>query len=501
MRRLRLPRGTAVLCLLSVFLNPPVFAAVVHGTVVANRTGRPLARSRIVIEAVNKGAPGTTRSVLTGSAGQFVFEDLPAGAYLLSASRPGFAATKYGQQKWNTQGTPVALEEESAFMAEIRLKKLGVITGDLLDENQVGLPDHSVHVYKSGTRLALVAGAQTNDAGTYRIAGLAPGRYYVRTGAKELEDKQGLLPTYFGQTLGAREARSIEVDLDEERAGIDIAPIPGKLVSVKGTLMGPAATVALYGDTGRREQNVSSGGAFAFDQLAPGEYRLVAESGAGENLLTAYRTFSVSRPLEHVSLELAPAPRVGITCTERRGAPLETRSVSVFVRRKEPPEDQSRRVACSQEIPLPPGIWDLAALPPTGFYVSVVTGATAADDSHEFTLASDRKRELNIVLSSQPATLTGIVKIADGTPAIGAPVFLKATDASVRSRLGGVTSVRTDQTGKYLFPGVPPGSYEAISSFDLQSGGNAEWEPGRGKSITLEEDADATLDLALTELN
>ncbi|MGH9627441.1 MAG: carboxypeptidase regulatory-like domain-containing protein [Bryobacteraceae bacterium] len=501
MKRLRRARGTVVLCLLSAFLDTAAVAAVLRGTVVANRTGRPLARSQVKIEAVNKGAPGTTRSALTGSAGEFVFENLPAGAYFVSASRPGFAPAKYGQQRWNTQGTPVVLEASSAFAAEIRLKKLGVITGTVLDENQVGFTDHSVHVYQAGTRLTLVAGAQTNDAGTYRIAGLKPGKYYVRTGSKELEDKQGLLPTYFGQTLAAKESRPVEVALDEERDGIDISPIPGKLVSVRGTLHGSAATVALYGDTGRREQSVPAGGAFAFDQLAPGEYQLVAESGSGENLLTAYQTISASRPVENVLLQLAPAPRVRITCTERHGAPLDTRTVSVFIRRKEPPEEQSRRAACGQDVALPPGAWDVAAHAPAGFYVSAVSGATVAENSHEFTLASDRKRELNIVLSSQPAILAGTVQTQDGSPAIGAPVFLKASDADVRSRLGGVTSVRTDQDGKYRFPGVPPGTYEAISSFDLESGGDAEWEPGSGKSITLEEDADATLDLPLTQLN
>src|SRR5437867_3993914 len=77
----------------SLLLAVSAQAAAIRGVVLDHASGRPLARSVVTLQAV-QGYGGGKTSVRTGSSGQFVFSPLSAGAYLLSASRPGFCSQR-----------------------------------------------------------------------------------------------------------------------------------------------------------------------------------------------------------------------------------------------------------------------------------------------------------------------------------------------------------------------------------------------------------------------
>lgn len=61
-----------------------------RGTVMERQTGRPLARALVAVHPVT-GSAGATRSVRTNLAGVFEFPPIPAGAYIVTVSRKGFA--------------------------------------------------------------------------------------------------------------------------------------------------------------------------------------------------------------------------------------------------------------------------------------------------------------------------------------------------------------------------------------------------------------------------
>jgi protocatechuate 3,4-dioxygenase beta subunit len=63
------------------------------------------------------------------------------------------------------------------------MKRLGVIAGEVLDENGLGLPNVAVYAYQVGARLRLAQSGLTNDRGSYRIAGLGPGAILCADGA------------------------------------------------------------------------------------------------------------------------------------------------------------------------------------------------------------------------------------------------------------------------------------------------------------------------------
>ena len=120
-----------------------VHAAAIRGVVVEDAGGMPLARSLVVVQPIaGTGAP--TQSVRSKDDGQFEFASLPAGAYLVLAQRRGFAPVQYGQKQWKGSGVPLVLDDAGAASLEIRLQRFGSIAGTVLDENDVGLPDHEV---------------------------------------------------------------------------------------------------------------------------------------------------------------------------------------------------------------------------------------------------------------------------------------------------------------------------------------------------------------------
>jgi Carboxypeptidase regulatory-like domain len=96
-------------CLLPALTAGLLQAAIIRGTVVEHQSGKVLARALVVVTPV-QGTPGPTVSIRTNSYGAFETPAIPAGAYLVSVSRRGFAPTLYGQKRWKAPGIPVILE-------------------------------------------------------------------------------------------------------------------------------------------------------------------------------------------------------------------------------------------------------------------------------------------------------------------------------------------------------------------------------------------------------
>jgi hypothetical protein len=375
-----------------------------------------------------------------------------------------------------------------------------VISGEILDENGIGLSNVAVHAYRAGNRLRLAQSGTTDDRGAYRIPFLEPGRYYVRTSPLQLEDRRGLLPTFFGQTARIGEARIVEVRLEDEIAGVNLEPLPGRLSRLAGTVLGSQpATVSLYGDGIKREAHVAPGGIFSFDELAPGAYEVLAEAGTPP--LAAYQRVNVAAEQQTVELALAAAPAVRVRCAEKSGRPLDTRLISIFVRRKDGPADASpQRVLCDQPAPLAPGRWEFAAAAPASAYVASVANAERGTEGYEFTLATGQDHQINVVFGSNPGGIHGRIMTPDGQPAIGAPIFLYPLEDETRNRTGGLRSARAGQDGAFRLAGIPPGRYEVLSSFQVTDDPGSAWPAGRGTPLVVEEGSEKELELQLVEL-
>jgi protocatechuate 3,4-dioxygenase beta subunit len=458
----------------------PVHAAVIRGVVVEDAGGLPLARSLVVVQPI-AGTSAPPQSMRSDHDGQFEFGSLPPGAYLVLASRRGFAPVQYGQKQWKGSGVPLVLGDSGSTSLEIRLQRFGSIAGTVLDENDVGLPDHEVVAYKNERPPLLVARATTDDRGVYRFLGLEPGSYLVRTVGKEY-DEGSYVPTFSLQTTRTNEAYTAEVQLDRETAHVDIRPFPGRLFTVAGRAVVSqpgAVTVTLVSDVGIQSVSTDARGNFEFPPAAPGPYELYATSKG----TAGYQAITVDRDRSDYRLTLAALPELHLSLRDQAGQPIDDSAAQILIRHRD-----LATVGTPQTLHAPaamaPGRWELLVAPTQGYYAASFSGARGAraDGWNEVELAAGVNSEFSFVLSPHPASLHGTVQQGD-QPVAGVPVYLDADGLETRM-------TRTDTAGRYEFYGLAPGPYRLLASFEAIG-------TSQGRGIDVQEGQDQALDLIL----
>jgi protocatechuate 3,4-dioxygenase beta subunit len=458
-----------------------------------------------VLEALDDGT-AEPLSVRANAAGSFEFPSVPSGAYLVNASRRGFATVQYGQKRWKSAGAAITLDDSGPKFITMRLPRLGAISGTIFDENEVGLPEHDVVAYRTGRPPQLVARARTDDRGRYRLSGLDPGKYLVRTVAKEYEEG-GYLPTYYPQGQRGEQAYAVETDLDQETPEINVHPAPGRLVAVSGQVNPPAGvSVSLVSERGAETTVADASGNFRFGATAPGPYEIYAQgpADARAGLQAGYQSILLDRDRSDIRLALRPLPQIQFVIKDTRGANVDLRSVWVMARRKD-----LAGIGRTQALPLTgdllaflPGHWEVALAPPAGSYVSAISNARGAEPSRvngwrEFVLTAATET-MQAVLSSTPGAVHGRVVGAGNASAAGAPVYLEAYDPVSRRRLRDPQVTRSDAAGQYRFPDLAPGTYRLLSSADLEpQDGSFET---RARTVRVEESRQTEQDLEFADV-
>src|SRR5262249_27905753 len=139
------------------------------------------------------------RSTTTGPDGLYEFKELPASRYTVTVSKGSYVTLAYGQTRPMQQGRPIELGENQALdKVDVALPRGAVITGRVIDEFGEPVADANVmpmqqRFLPGGRRLTPMGrNSSTNDAGEFRIFGLAPGQYYVGVSVRD--------PASFGGT-------------------------------------------------------------------------------------------------------------------------------------------------------------------------------------------------------------------------------------------------------------------------------------------------------------
>lgn len=450
-------------------------AAVIQGTVVENQTGHQVARATVRLDPI-AGTGGTGRSVRTDRGGYFGFTGLSAGAYLLTSTRIGFATIQYGQKRWQSAGVPIVVAENDSFTVSIRLPRYGAISGTVSDENGVGLPDHDVVAYRNTRPPQLLAGsrARSDDRGVFRISGLEPGSYIVRTVGKQYEDSS-YLPTFSRETLTLDQSFPVQVDLDTEVDRTDVRPVTGRLVSLTVDAMAippnPSEplpiTMTLASELGREIVQANS---HRFGPLPSGQYELFlrAPLDRSPGFQGEYRRITLN---QDTSLKIVLHQEYETRFTFD-GVP-NPGPIRVLARRTDlaGPGDSEVLKLTNDRIQLPSGPWQFAIQPTPSFYVSGFSGPRVPppgdlrpDGWNDF-VVGEGTPSVKFTLSSNPGALHGMVK-SGGNPVVGAPVFLEPTDLEPLRRMTNFLATRTDIQGNYYFTGLTPGKYRVLSSFE-----------------------------------
>lgn len=455
---------TRAILLLLALAAAPLDAAVIRGTVVENYTGKLLTRVLVVLQPLGA-TPGAERTVRTGRLGGFEFSAVPAGVYLVKASRRGFLAVEYGQKRWNSAGEPIVLEDSANTFLSIRLPRYGAVAGTVVDENDIGLPGQDVAVYRASRPPEIVAHGQTDDRGQYRVGGLIPGKYVVRTAGGRYDDGS-YLPTYSRSTGRYDEARVAEVFLEQQTDNVDIRPVPGQThnLSVGITTDPPHMPVNLTIASAVGRTTVQVTDMHTFTGLVPGDYEVYAESLPGYPHVGAYQ--SVQLPGRGVSLLTEPAPAVSIYGDSREKGTL-------WYRRKDLAGAGAVEIVPADGAALVPGRWELLLRPPDGFHVVNGRGWS------EIVITRYRRPQFRIL--SGAGAVRGTVKDAPY-----APVYLEAYDPATRQRVGELWIARADAQGRYRFENLGPGPYRLMATFEYLAPDTETIDLANPASITVD---------------
>ncbi len=111
---------------------PPPGTSILRGHVTAAETGKPLRRAQVRITA---GEIRENRLTTTDENGKFEFTEVRAGRYNIEASKGGYVAATFGQQRPTDAGRPLQiLDNQTVERLDFALGPGCIVTGRIVDE-------------------------------------------------------------------------------------------------------------------------------------------------------------------------------------------------------------------------------------------------------------------------------------------------------------------------------------------------------------------------------
>src|SRR5258705_4861955 len=320
----------------------------IRGRVVTTDKGMPVRRAQVRAQS---GELRANRLVNTDANGRFEFKDLPAGRWTLTASKAGFMTLRYGQKRPFEAGSPIEIADGQLMeRADFSLPKGAAVTGRIFDEYGDAVANARVQVLRyqivQGQRRLNAAGGgdQTDDTGSYRIYGLAPGDYYVsatlRAGNGPFvddnnSDTTSYASTYYPGTGSPVEAQRLTLGIGQEQPNVNFALQAVRTVKITGTALSSVGTALSNGMVTLMPAEAGGGpgagpgggpvlfnfrgngplrpdGSFSIAHVSPGDHHLMAVAGPpgggrGGGFALRVRGAGCFDDIEMASLPLSPS--------------------------------------------------------------------------------------------------------------------------------------------------------------------------------------------------
>jgi len=489
----------------------------ISGRVVADDTGDPVPNARVSVIAANQ----SPLVVLSDRDGRFTVQ-APAGRYTLQASKTGYA-----RREWAV----------TAATVEMRLVRAAAISGHVVD--QFGDPMVGVRIVVETVDAppnTSTLATTTDDAGEYRMAGLAAGSVVVA-----LIDPEALMlgpfnpgpqKTYYPGVLTAAAAERLHLESGSEKTRIDfVMPnrgpgppslimgpgnqlmLPPRLAPGTGTVRGqvrtidgravPHASVTLMAYRVAQWQSAvaDASGAFEIRDVPPGRY-IARASKSGYSLtfptvpggpeLAAEQSFDLAegQTRDRITLGLVRWRALAGRIFDELGDPLQGASVSVMQVKYEAGRRRLVPAAAATRVTDDFGRYRIFDVPPGRYIVSAAIGGVYSDDvpgyARGYYPGTPNASEAQYVSVGSSQDTAGIdfsmsrVRTARisgrAITSGGTPINGGLNLVSSRSSAVSVSfGARIKADGSFEFPNVPPGQY-VIQAYRGRSNESTEGE-------------------------
>jgi hypothetical protein len=382
--------------------------ASIEGVVLDEESGNPLARTIVnlmPLPGVQTNAGAGTISVRADERGAFSLTNVRPGWYILRCTRRGFVPAEAGQLRPGRPGMPfeIAPDAQSSFF-QIRMRRLGAVTGSVVDENNVGIPDWPVLIYTARKPVKRIAQVKTDDRGNFRFGELDAGSYVVRSGPDTLDDGTFLSGTFYKFGTALETAEAIPVRIGETQPDVLIRPTKGRPITLSGVFSSQtAATLTLITDIGRVALASSSGNPAPFSvAVEPGLVEFLAEGAR----CGGYARLFADREMQGIRIACSPleAPVVSwVMDGPRQQFALMMRRVDL---------DGTGPERSLQRGPIAPGHWEMQAQCGNDYYVKSITASgRPAESSNDgwFEVDIGTSAQIAVTLSNRPASVSGLV--------------------------------------------------------------------------------------------
>jgi hypothetical protein len=493
----------------------------ISGKVVDAITGQPLARATVSINPSNTpnnpNSPDAGRFETTDAEGAFVFADVPAGKYVLSARHRRYISQMYQQHEGFTTAIFVGAGFESENLI-FGLRPSASISGLITDE--AGDPVRHANVmlcrqtlFGGRRRTVQVRNANTIDEGSYHFGNLDPGTYFVAVSAqpwyaqhgirhvvkRENTDynEGGLQPlseqnqtldvvyplVFYSNATDIQTATPIALHSgDSAVADFHMRPVPAMHALVRTPAPDPEKSVGMW-VTQTVADNSTIQVPAQVSQIAPGlmevtgvpqgRYNLVMNSQHGNTVTRRTQSVQLENDAEVDATRSASSIVVSGVLKIEDGSPVP-QPARVRLRGSAAGEFWDIIVSATGEFsfkdnPVETGNYELMIIGPQGLFIRSLASANAKTSGRSFEITTAQDVSITINASKGTGRITGTAlkkdKPASGVMIVLAPLDLTGNPALFRRD-------QSDSDGTFTLNAVVPGRYTLMA---IEDGWDLEW--------------------------